>query len=487
MEKPLAVQAGARARGTMKQRRSDIRQCGGRFSAPFLALLLISGGSVMPGGRPALAATTTTLSADATVQGFIDSLGINVHWNYGDTAYGSRYTEVRDRLIELGIRHVRDFANPRISELAQIGIRTTLLTDPRTASPRDVKELVARLNQERPSIAAVEGANEPDLFWGPLGISYRGAGYPEGPVLWQQDLYTALKDDARTAAVPVIGPSLGTATSMDRPSVAAWAGLGRYADFGNFHPYAFNGNPFAPIVAYAGLDNYAFQGNHPSVLVGASDGGRTAYADIYPDMPMMATEVGYPTGPNRTSEALQAKYVTRSFLENFRAGVVRSYLYELLDAVAPTVEENPHAGFGLLRSDATPRPAFHAVRRMVAALKDEAAATRRCDGGQALELTVEGTHAFPDTSRLHGLALRQPQGALTVLLWHEVSGELARTRPRQNLSVDALTVRLRAGCRIQAGPIDITSGATVPASLSEGGRVLNLLVDDSPVAIQIGE
>ena len=274
---------------------------------------------------------------------------------------------------------------------------------------------------------------------------------------------------------------------MDRPIVPAWDGLGRHADFSNFHPYPFNGNPFAPEVVPAGREGQVFRGNHPSVLIDARDAGRIAYADIYPGMPMVATEVGYPTGPGRTPEALQAKYVTRIFLENFRHGIARTYLYELLDAVAPTGDDDPHAGFGLLRADVSPRPAFDALRRLVAAVGDGDMAGRHCEGGRRLALRVEGTPAYPDPSRLHGLALRHAAGAMTVLLWHEMPGENAARRPPEPVGVDALPVRIRAACRIRPEVLDLTSGAQLVTRVEEQGRALRLQVADSPVVIRIGD
>lgn len=448
--------------------------------------------TVVEGGP---ATTTISLGSAGTADAFLDSLGVNVHWTYLDTAYGSRYDEVRDKLLALGIRHVRDEASERIDELARAGIRTTLLTTPRGWTAEAVRERVRQHNRERPAIVAVEGSNEPDLFWGPLGISYRGAGFPEGPFLWQQDLYRSLKADPETAAVPVIGPSLGRAVGASGPQVSAWAGLGRYADFGNFHPYAFNGNPLGRGLTYGGLENFHFQGNHPSVLLAADDAGRAAYADIYPDMPMVATEVGYPTGPGRTAEVLQAKYLVRTYLENFRLGVSRTFLYELLDAVEPVDDTSPHSGFGLMRSDASERPAYHAVRRLVAAVRDGAGAAgaagaagvQRCEGDGRIGLTVHGTERYPDPSRLHALVLSRPQGALTVLLWHEVPGEDARSRPRLPLAVDALSVEVRAGCRIRPEALDLVSGAPVEARSDDEGRGLDLAVGDSPIVIQIGD
>ena len=39
---------------------------------------------------------------------FVESIGVNVHWGYDNTVYNSGFSTLKDRLNELGIRHLRD-------------------------------------------------------------------------------------------------------------------------------------------------------------------------------------------------------------------------------------------------------------------------------------------------------------------------------------------------------------------------------------------
>src|SRR5690349_14849382 len=57
----------------------------------------------------ALLASVPAASADTArpADSFVDSVGVNVHLTYGDTAYGN-FSLVRRRLDELGVRHIRD-------------------------------------------------------------------------------------------------------------------------------------------------------------------------------------------------------------------------------------------------------------------------------------------------------------------------------------------------------------------------------------------
>ena len=53
---------------------------------------------------------------------FIESIGICTHWTYPDTPYGYAYDSVKSRLLESGIRHVRDGLSDRLIDLGKAGI-----------------------------------------------------------------------------------------------------------------------------------------------------------------------------------------------------------------------------------------------------------------------------------------------------------------------------------------------------------------------------
>jgi hypothetical protein len=65
---------------------------------------------------------------------FVDSVGVNTHLRYYDTAYGN-YSLIKQRLQELGVRHIRDGGSDptwiqRVNDLASSGIRSTIVLDP---------------------------------------------------------------------------------------------------------------------------------------------------------------------------------------------------------------------------------------------------------------------------------------------------------------------------------------------------------------------
>ena len=101
---------------------------------------------------------------------FIDSMGVATHWNYPDTPYGFDYERVRERLVESGIRHVRDGFSNRIQDLGKNGIMSTVVADlPNNAhgiikNIETIRDRLKKENQDNLYVDAVEGPNEVDLF-----------------------------------------------------------------------------------------------------------------------------------------------------------------------------------------------------------------------------------------------------------------------------------------------------------------------------------
>ncbi|MBD2036614.1 hypothetical protein H6F76_16510 [Leptolyngbya sp. FACHB-321] len=298
-------------------------------------------------------------SADA----FVDSIGINTHVRYYDTAYGN-YPFVKQSLLDLGIRHIRDGGSDptwinRINELGRLGIKSTLVLDPNIGIGPDasydikppgytvtnfVKNLVAE------GVEAVEILNEFDLFhrifpYTRNGQPVTGDGWISYVRDFTRDVYTALKADPATAHIPIIGPSFVYANSS-----GAIGDLSQWVDYGSFHPYNNPNNPGDGSLAR----DYAMR------------------SQPFGTKPLIATEVGYstgsPTSDRPVSEAVQAKYLPRLFLESFNAGAPRTFSYELMDQKAdPNNSEN---NYGIIRSNGTPKPAYTALKNLITLLDD---------------------------------------------------------------------------------------------------------------------
>ncbi|HEX8689982.1 MAG TPA: hypothetical protein VF729_07050, partial [Solirubrobacterales bacterium] len=101
----------------------------GRGTAALRALLTAAVAALLLPAA-ASAAATPARSADS----FVDSIGVNTHTYYNDTVYYSRFGAVKEKLAELGVRHIRENLvtdrpdqYERLRELAQIGAFSTLI------------------------------------------------------------------------------------------------------------------------------------------------------------------------------------------------------------------------------------------------------------------------------------------------------------------------------------------------------------------------
>lgn len=123
---------------------------------------------------------------------------MNTHFGYYDTQYG-RYEEVlKPRLLELGVKHIRDGTYNddvvrKYKEVGEAGVRLLLITQADKAA--------VQAKAIGPMLWGVEAVNEPD--GGRAPGTWEQAARRE-----QQRLYEAMKADAALRSVPVVGISL---------------------------------------------------------------------------------------------------------------------------------------------------------------------------------------------------------------------------------------------------------------------------------------
>ena len=362
-----------------------------------LALIQIAQAAPTPAGR---------------ADDFVDAIGVATHWNYLDTPYGN-FERAAPLLNELGVRHVRDDLQPRERELwEKYGIRTTTLF-----GPGDVAAQVEQIESSRQWIAMIEGPNEVDIF--PNSAQYQGKGFPDGPRLYQNDLYAALQADALTRDIPVIAPSTARTDSNRKLKP-----LDAY-DFLVMHSYAGGQMP-----------SVSLEGDINNNIVNAR--GLQSTGEIAKRI--VVTESGYhtATGADKTiagvqpgiSEATSAKYFPRHFAAYWNAGIKRTFTYEFLDEF-PDEATNAEASFGLVRRDFTPKPAYIAVKNLIALLREAQwnAQAKTWDkpapnfAPRALDFELSG-----DTRDVRSTLLQKADGTFYLLLWREVSSYNTQTQ-----------------------------------------------------------
>jgi hypothetical protein len=386
---------------------------------------------------------------------FVDSIGVAVHLNYGDTAYNQYNDIIKPRLQELGIRHIRDGVSlkdtetqQKFKELANLGIKSTLVMDPRKGLTPEKAVAIAKAVAS--SIEAVEGPNEWDLY---PDLLYNGQNFPQGVRQFQADLYAAIKRDSATANLDVLSPSVADAKNASK--------LGSVAcDIATIHSYPSAGG---------------------SPTTGLDDKWLPAAKILCGNKPIIATETGYHNAIQQpkggVSEQTAAKYLPRLALEYFNRGIKRAHTYELID-LKPNLEgDRPSFNYGLLRTDGSQKPAFIAVKNLIALLQDPEAKNGSFPL-KSLDYQLSG-----DTTNVHHTILQKSDGKFYLILWQEVLSFDPRTQ--KNIVVPDREVGLIFNTSISQAAIYQPLKSTAPIEQYTNYKQLMLKVPDHPLVIEL--
>jgi hypothetical protein len=356
--------------------------------------------------------TETAWAADA----FVDSIGVNTHLAYQGTSYSNYVGIVKPRLIESGIRHIRDafpFAaqleyQQAILDLGSSGIHTLLVCQPNTnLIVADFPKILLSLTN---AVEMIEGPNESDS----IPFVYKGFKFPAGARAFQNDLYAVIKAQPELKTLPVIMASMGN------PDNAIRLGTLFSADYANTHCYTGGTMP--------GYRWNWFRDCALTNFVG----------------PIMATECGYHNAVNQTdklwirgvSEKAAGNYITRMLAEHFLRGVQRTYLYELLDE--RPLPQYSEANFGLLRFNGSAKPAFTGVKNLISILSDS--------GPSFVPSTLDYSVNAEDIPVRH-LLLQKRNGKFFLLLW--LNTESFSLREKRDIQVEPRVTRLIFGKTIK--------------------------------------
>jgi hypothetical protein len=341
---------------------------------------------------PAGHAAILPVEAARSAYDFVNSIGVNTHLNYFDRVYGN-FQLVERELQSIGIHHLRDGVHlqnsdynlavyGRWAELGKLGIRFDAVLDPRSnLGPLNADKLTAVNDLAGGSIESFEGPNELDIS--------RMPDWESVDRRYQAEIYGAAKSMPNAKSIQVIGPSMASASNG-----SAVGNTSGYMDYGNLHPY-----PAAKM---------------PSIVFPS----QVALAHtISGDKQIVITESGYHNALNdhhdqpAVSEEAAAKYIPRLFLEDFAHGIVRTYLYEFLDELPNPRLTDLQLHWGLIRSDGSEKPAFTAMKNLIAELSDSTA----MNNPQSLRYSLSG-----GSSQLHHLLLEKSTGQFLLVLWQEV-------------------------------------------------------------------
>jgi hypothetical protein len=392
---------------------------------------------------------------------FVEAIGVNTHLRYLNTPYASYTQIVKPRLLEAGIRYIRDGSDlsdteflGKVSDLARSGIRSDLIMQPPTVLPANAVQMVTQLGD---AVVSIEGPNEPDnqeFTYGGSTID-PSTGNFEAAILYQQDLYQAMKTNPTTARIPVLVFSLGDpfAYGADIGNISQWL------DFGNMHSYSGGQEPTGSTNS---LQDYIVA---EQVLSGTK--------------PLMASETGYYTAPAATdswqsgiSLEAQGKYIPRVYLEYFNAGVLRTWIYEFMDeGVSTTASE---LNYGMITATGAPKPAYTAVSNLIHLLEEQ---PRLPFLPQPLNYQLSG-----DTSNLHQTLLQKQTGAFYLLLWLAVSSYDTTTKTDLETSTP-ITVEIQERFT-RANLYDPLQSASPIQTFAQTGTI-NVQVPDHALVLEL--
>ncbi|MEM9882096.1 MAG: PA14 domain-containing protein [Planctomycetota bacterium] len=386
----------------------------------------------------------------------------------------AEYEQLKARLGEIGVPTIRGNFYPWVTERENLDrryrdlheslgvelsgvVRESFSIDDPDAMMADLAAWVDRASDY---LAIVEGPNEP--YGKTENFNYRGHGrqhrtgtplgdgWTRGVSLFMRDLHATLADPSDAADGPVIAAA-STVFGPWRPDnpLAAFAHaegipLGDTFTLNNMHKYH---------MAWPNARFYEHQ---------------RKLREQTPDAPWIITEMGWNSGDidhDQVSPDRKTAYTLRNHLLGFNAGSSANYTFALY-------HHQPMRGklkaFGLLDKDFNPRPAFHALRRLVELTRDDdCAAMPDVAGELAYRLDVRRGAVEPMRT-----LLAMSDGGYRLIFWLETG---------QTDNRSGATLRLPAAMKITAWqPTDRDE----PTDQVVGDR-LEFVITGDPVVIQL--
>jgi len=345
---------------------------------------------------------------------FVDSMGINIKFNRG--AYDNNVQVVKDRLEELGIWHYRDGLN-NVNDSGtyrsyyqdlydDLGYKGLFIWGPWENQGRTGPQAVGAAKKGLDYIAYISGPNEPDLFWSSNYDNDSSTNFWEEVFNYQNSMYDALKADPLTASIPVTTPP------FSHYSEHQYLGNVGYVKADNiaWHWYGGQGHPDKPEVstAVAAVRNGINSGEFDNGEMLTTESGHNSWKTAKPGN----------SNPNAVSERAQMRYNIRILADQFRRGIKRTYLHQLLDL--GNDPNNYNDAWGIVRLDAnrTPKPAFTAWAEMVDLFRERTwnASTKTWSIPNftpgSLDYTITG-----NTNAVRDLLLQKSDGTFYLLVW----------------------------------------------------------------------
>lgn len=355
---------------------------------------------------------------------FVDSVGICTH--LASPPYRDRFEQVAALAGSLGVRHLRDDFRPDDDRdrwralYTRFGIRRHLLVSPATNTVPEMLDYLRTPGAE--TVSAVEGQNEGDSDW----FMSRDEARPDwatAVTAYQKAVFAAVRERYARQALPVVSPTVLDYKPADMRALRAAA---PFCDVVAVHSYAQGGQEPETDQPYAALPWYVHE-----------------FCDAYkPGAPVMATEAGYHgvvgADGSGVSRMAAAKYLPRLLLHAFSLGLVRTFLYELMNEGDDPAD--PEQNYGLVTRTGEPKPAYLALQSLLGALADPGTPF----APEPIRVAVAG--APPD---LRALTFLKRRGEVYVALWRAVRSWDPETK--RDLAVSPASVQVTVSRSFRRG------------------------------------
>lgn len=317
------------------------------------------------------------------------------HLSYTNTPYYTAFPKILTALETLGVHHIRDGYYPWPSSspivqahesLAAAGIKCDYVV-PYDLSTAPVS--IEMLSGETGDMESLEAPNECDVSGGCGGTGNNGIADMVG---FLPTVHGAAKD----LGIPAVGPSF-----VLQSSYPTAGNLDSEMSINNLHIYFGGRNP-----GTSGWGDLDPQGNS----YGSFNWWLDQAALDGPGLASEITETGYMAYPSTATpytlpESVEASYLPRTLLLAYNHGFKKTMMYELIDEVSSP-------GYGLMHGDLTPKPAFTAVKNLLATLADST--TNFTPGSLSYAISGAGP-------TLNHLLLQKHDNSFWLVLWLEQS------------------------------------------------------------------
>jgi hypothetical protein len=319
------------------------------------------------------------------------------------------------------------------------------------------REFVAGFPERvRPAFEAYELPNELNL--------QKNLPWAETLRVWMPLFARYVRDDVGTARYPIYGPSIADKGGDPHKQLGDQSGS---LDFGNLHKYYRAFNP--------ATEGYGPPGSPPCQQwrYGSLPFALCQTRRISRDKPIVCTEAGYSSdGPSAraVTPVIQGRYIARMLMLHLKAGIVRTYVYQLADSGS-----DDGAQMGLLTADGDEKPAWRQLSALMNELDDRAGQGK----AKALDLSLGG-----EVGNVESLLFAKRDGTYRLVLWIEAQSADPRTGRAVEVPAQAVTLTLPDGYHTRRVTSFEDTGA--PRVRALAGAKPRLSIGDNLSIVEIG-